>query len=201
MSDLSEYKREEGWHEKGGGGGGEQTEWTDDSWKGGIKLYKTHLFVSTMEKVKAHDRYKDFCYWVEQLLYFDGLESVTSTQVGLFDSMRGRVLHLFYSTVAWLFILWIYNALYIHKTNPPPPPVMNACKYNCRSFGCGTAKCSHWGLCCKGSVLSNESTDFWGHTKGMLGIIIMFFLTSEIKIYTVRFFCVVYWFLPQHTSL
>lgn len=94
-----------------------------------------------MEKVKAHDRCKHICYWVEQLLDFDGLESVISTQVGLFDSMCVRVLHFFYSTVAWLFIWGIYNVLYIHKTKPPPP-VMNACKYNSRSFGCGTAKCS-----------------------------------------------------------
>lgn len=56
--------------------------WRDDSWRGGIKLYKTHLFLSTMEKVKAHDRYKHICYWVVQLLYFDGLESEISTQVG-----------------------------------------------------------------------------------------------------------------------
>lgn len=38
-----------------------------------------------MEKVKAHDRYKHICYWVVQLLYFDGLDSDISTQVGLFD--------------------------------------------------------------------------------------------------------------------
>lgn len=30
--------------------------------QGGIKLYKTHLSLSTMEKVKAHDRYKHICY-------------------------------------------------------------------------------------------------------------------------------------------
>lgn len=40
-----------------------------------------------MEKVKAHDRYKHICYWVVQLLYFDGLDSDISTQVGLFDLM------------------------------------------------------------------------------------------------------------------
>lgn len=93
-----------------------------------------------MEKVKAHDRYKHICYWVLQLLYFDGLESVISTQVGSFDSMRVRVLHWFYSTVAWLFVLWMYNALHIHKTKQKKPFFMNACKYNSRSFGCGTAR-------------------------------------------------------------
>lgn len=30
--------------------------------QGGIKLYKTQLSLSTMEKVKAHDRYKHICY-------------------------------------------------------------------------------------------------------------------------------------------
>lgn len=35
-------------------------EMTDE--RGGIKLYKTHLSLSTMEKVKAHDRYKHICY-------------------------------------------------------------------------------------------------------------------------------------------
>lgn len=87
MSDLSESKREEG-----GGGGGV---WTDrmDRWKGGMKLYKTHLSLSIMEKIKAHERYKHICYRVVQLLYFDLLESVLSTQVRLCDSMSVRVPH------------------------------------------------------------------------------------------------------------
>lgn len=72
-----------------------------------------------MEKVKAHDRYKHICYWVVQLLYFDGLESIISTQVGSFDSMCVCVLHFFHSTVAWLFILQMYNVLHIHKTKIP----------------------------------------------------------------------------------
>lgn len=67
-----------------------------------------------MEKVKAHDRYKHICYWVLQLLYFDGL---VSTQVGSFDSMLVRVLHRVYSTVAWLFILQMHAA---HPQNQNP---------------------------------------------------------------------------------
>lgn len=43
---------------------GEKMEWKDDIGRGGIKLYKTHLPLSTMEKVKAHDRYKRICYFV-----------------------------------------------------------------------------------------------------------------------------------------
>lgn len=90
-----------------------------------------------MEKVKAHDRYKHICYWVVQLLYFDGLESVISTQVGLFDSMCVRVLHLFYSTV-----VWALNFVHVQRIAHPQKsktPSMNACKYTSGSFGSGTA--------------------------------------------------------------
>lgn len=48
------------WEEKGGGVNRQDGEMTVE--KGGIKLYKTHLSLSTMEKVKAHDRYKHICY-------------------------------------------------------------------------------------------------------------------------------------------
>lgn len=85
-----------------------------------------------MEKVKAHDRYKHICYWVVQLLYFDGLDSDISTQVGLFDLVCVCVcVHVYFVNV--------------HKgstSTKPKPPVflfLNVCKYNSRSFGCGTA--------------------------------------------------------------
>lgn len=131
----------------------------------GVKVYKTHLSLSTMEKVKAHDRYKHICYWVLQLLYFDGL---VSTQVGSFVWMLVRVLYLDYSTVAWLYIL------HIHKTKTPFNEIQLQvlwlwyCKVQ-------SGIDSQMGLCCKGSILSNESTHFWEHTKGMLGIIRTFF--------------------------
>lgn len=60
-----------------------------ERWEAGINLYKTHLSSTTMEKVKAHDRYKHICYWVLRLLYFD---SLVSTQVGSFDSIPLRYL-------------------------------------------------------------------------------------------------------------
>lgn len=176
-------------------------EWSDGGRRGGIKLYKTHL--STMEKVKAHDRYKHICYWVVQLLYFDGLESVLSTQVGSFwlDSMCVYI-HLLYSTVVWLFFNFFFSIVAnvqqaAHPQTPPDSPksfflwtdvsttpdplvvVLHSAVGNRQS--CGSP--------------SNESTNFWGHTKGLLGF-------SEIKIYTLFFFfSVVHWFLPQLTSL
>lgn len=161
--------REGCWNRKGRD---EQTGWRDDRWRGGIKLYKTHLSLSTMEKVKAHDRYKHICYWVVQLLYFDGLESVISTQVGSFDSMCVRVLHLFYSTVAWLSLCKCTTSCTSTKPINPHERMLKQLQvlwlWRCRAQS-GIASCM---VCCwEGSVLSNESTHFWGHTRGRLGII------------------------------
>lgn len=108
-----------------------------ERWEAGINLYKTHLSSTTMEKVKAHDRYKHICYWVLRLLYFD---SLVSTQVGSFDSIPLRYLAwilfcFFYSTVIWLFILQMFSA---HLQRPKPS---SSTSCNCRSFVCGTETC------------------------------------------------------------
>lgn len=102
-----------------------------ERWQAEIRLYKTHLSLTTMEKVKAHDRYKHICYWVLQLLYFD---SLVSTHVGSFDWIPLRypvwilfisfLLLLFYSTVIWLFILQMYSA----HPQKPKPSSLTSCK-------------------------------------------------------------------------
>ena len=71
---------------------------------GGIPLYKTHFVIySTMEKVKAHDSYKHICYWVLQLLYFEGLEPVISTRVSLESVFRPSFHVAFHRTIDILF--------------------------------------------------------------------------------------------------
>lgn len=158
MNDWVEWRKKEGrvTQEK-------RERWQDGEMtveQGGIKLYKTHVSLSTMEKVKAHDRYKHICYWVLQLLYFDGVESVISTQVGLFDSMCVCVLLWFYSTVAWLFIfvnvhctstkpektlLWTY----VNTTPDPLVVVLPSAVRNRQSYG---------------SLLQGFSIVQWKHT-------------------------------------
>lgn len=132
-----------------------------------------------MEKVKAHDRYKHICYWVVQLLYFDGIESEISTQVGLFDSLCICVL-LILGFVHLQFAVYAQNQeCGVNSAPDPLVVVLQSAVRNSESL-----------------LLSNDSTDFWEHTKGMLGLF-FFFSNSEMK--TVYIF--VYWLLPQRTSL
>lgn len=161
-----------------------------------------------MEKVKAHDRYKHICYWVVQLLYFDGLDSDISTQVGLFDLMcvcPCPFIFLFgemYVTAAQpqnqknpLFWMFFFFWKIMNSCNTTPDPLVVVLRSAVRNRqSCGS--------------FPNESTHFWGHThthKRDAGYFVFFFfsfLTSENKIYTIScFFFVVHWFLPQRTSL
>lgn len=91
-----------------------------EQWEAGINLYKTHLSSTTMEKVKAHDRYKHICYWVLRLLYFD---SLVSTQVGSFDLIPLRYLAwiLFCFLTAQSFgSLFCKCSVHIYKGQNPP---------------------------------------------------------------------------------
>lgn len=150
-----------------------------ERWQAEIRLYKTHLSSTTMEKVKAHDRYKHICYWVLQLLYFD---SLVSTHVGSFDSIPLRYpawilfipffFFFFYSTVIWLFILQMYSA---HPQKSKPSSV-TSCK---RSSFClwhwdvqwGTARWVFAGGVQYRPMRAHTSDD----TYRMLGIITFFF--------------------------
>lgn len=134
-------------------------------WEAKIGLYKTHLSSTTMEKVKAHDRYKHICYRVLQLLYFD---SLVSTHVGTFDSIPLCYpawiwfISFFYSTVIWLFILQMYSA---HPQNPNPPLSRAASAGRWPVALRRAVRNCPVGLRCGGSVSSNESTHFWPHIK------------------------------------
>lgn len=151
--------------------------------KGRNRVYIKHLSLSTMEKVKAHDRYKHICYWVVQLLYFDGLDSDISTQVGLFDLVCVCVcVHVYFVNV--------------HKgstsTKPKPPVFLFFFKMCVNTTPDPLVVALRSAVRNRQSCGSNDSTHVWGHThtKGMLGIIVFSFLTCENKIYTIScLFC------------
>lgn len=78
------------------------------------------------------------------------------------------------------------------STKPKPPLFLNACKYNTRSFGCGTAKCSQeqtviWVIVARVQYCPMKAHTSEDTQKGCW-VSLFFFLSSEIKIYTVRFF-------------
>lgn len=117
-----------------------------------------------MEKVKAHDRYKHICYWVEQLLYFDALESVCIYTGRLVWFVVCPAFTLQHSRLALIFV----NVLHIHKTVKPFNNNWNKCKFHilwlcyCREQ---TGKDSRVGSLLKGfSIVQWEHTHFWGHT-------------------------------------
>lgn len=135
-----------------------------ERWEAGINLYKTHLSSTTMEKVKAHDRYKHICYWVLRLLYFD---SLVSTQVGSFDSIPLRYL-------AWILFCFFtaqsFGSLFckcsVHIYKGQNLPLRRAATAGRLFVALRRAGRNYQlGLRWRDSVSSNQSTQFWRHTK------------------------------------
>lgn len=90
-----------------------------ERWEAGINLYKTHLSSTTMEKVKAHDRYKHICYCVMVTLFWQSC-IYTGGIIWFYTSPLPCVDFLLFFTAQSFGSLFCKCSVHIYKGQNPP---------------------------------------------------------------------------------